>query len=239
LIAGGTLAACAAAGVRTAVICLTRGERGPISDPVLATRETLADVRVAELGAACAELGIDRVECFAWQDGNLRASDRTQIVAQLAEAIQMEQPRAVITFGPDGLYFHPDHVTTYELARLAIEVVPTPPTLYRAVWPEGLMSEMVRALGERGLPNNLWDIQPESFVLGVDRRGELAIDVSRFASRKLAALRCHRTQLSHDHAFTALPEDLAERFLGTERFVRVSPGDDDGWLTAVAAGAER
>ena len=33
LIAGGTLAACAEAGHPTAVVCLTRGEQGPISDP--------------------------------------------------------------------------------------------------------------------------------------------------------------------------------------------------------------
>jgi LmbE family N-acetylglucosaminyl deacetylase len=57
LIAGGTLALCAAAGIETAVVCLTRGEQGPISEPSLATRGELATVRTRELGAACAELG--------------------------------------------------------------------------------------------------------------------------------------------------------------------------------------
>ena len=79
LIAGGTLAACAEAGHPTAVVCLTRGDQGPISDPALATPETLGRVRAAELEAACAELGVDWVKCYRREDGNLRWSDGREI----------------------------------------------------------------------------------------------------------------------------------------------------------------
>ncbi len=56
--AGGTLAESAAEGARVVLVCATGGEVGEISDPGLATPETLAGVREAELRAACAALGI-------------------------------------------------------------------------------------------------------------------------------------------------------------------------------------
>ena len=92
LIAGGTLAARAAAGEPTGVVCLTRGEQGPISDPALATREALGDVRLEELRAACARLGSELVRCYRRQDGNLSWSDGSAIVRQLAGAVTQRRP---------------------------------------------------------------------------------------------------------------------------------------------------
>ncbi len=48
ILAGGTLAACAAAGVDVVLVCVTHGEQGPIAYPDLATRETLGAVRETE-----------------------------------------------------------------------------------------------------------------------------------------------------------------------------------------------
>lgn len=244
LIAGGTLAACAAAGIDTAVVCLTRGEQGPISDPSLATRANLAAVRAAELQAACAVLGVGWMHCYRRQDGNLRWSDASAIVRQLAGLLQARRPDAVISFGEDGLYYHPDHIATFEFTRRAVARLTDPPALYRAVWPETLMVELVQELRARGLPEDLWDIAPEEF--GVENEdGALAVDVRPFVARKLCALRCHRTQLGPEHAFAVVPADLAERYLGFERFARVANDAvsraplDDGWLqTVLAVGSE-
>lgn len=240
LIAGGTLAACATAGVPTAVVCLTRGEDGPIADPGLATRENLADVRAAELAAACTELGVEWVKCYRRQDGNLCWSDRAAIVRQLTRIIHELRPNAVITFGEDGLYYHPDHIAVYEFTLRAVAKVPHPPALYRSVWPSELMADLVYELDALGLPADLWDIEPEQFgVAKEDRTGEIVLDVRTHAARKLGALRCHRTQLGPGHAFAALPDELFARFLGIERFVPVRTGADDGWLVkAVAAGTK-
>ena len=46
---GGTLAKYAASGVEVMLVCATRGEVGEISDPALATPETLGEVRQREL----------------------------------------------------------------------------------------------------------------------------------------------------------------------------------------------
>jgi N-acetyl-1-D-myo-inositol-2-amino-2-deoxy-alpha-D-glucopyranoside deacetylase len=229
LIAGGTLAACADAGVPTAVVCLTRGEDGPIADPSLAERGQLGLVRAAELDAACAELGVGWVKCYRRRDGWLRWSHGAAIVRQLAAVIEEMRPAAVITFGEDGLYWHPDHIATYEYTHRAVASVPEPPVLYRSVWPEQLMTDLAAELTRRDLPADLWDIPPEDFgVEDEERTGELVLDVTAQASRKLRALRCHRTQLGNTHAFTVMPDELATRFLGLERFVCVLDGAGHG-----------
>jgi len=230
LLAGGTLAACAAAGHETGVVCLTRGELGPISDAALATRATLGAVRLDELRASCAELGTVLVKCWRRPDGSLSWSDRSAIVRQLVGVLGAQEPEAVITFGEDGLYYHPDHIATYELVRRAVKSMPEPPALYRSVWPKPIMSSFGAELRGRGLSDDLWELTPEDFGTE-DLDGSFAIDVRPFVQRKLAALRAHRTQVPDHHALAAIDRGLAERFLGTEWF---APLDGEShWLRGV------
>jgi LmbE family N-acetylglucosaminyl deacetylase len=56
-------------GARTALVCATRGEEGQISDPALATPQTLGQVREQELREACRIIGVEDPLLFA----NLRA----------------------------------------------------------------------------------------------------------------------------------------------------------------------
>ena len=48
----GAFAEAAREGIRTGLVCATRGEAGEISDPALATPENLGQVRESELRAA-------------------------------------------------------------------------------------------------------------------------------------------------------------------------------------------
>jgi len=235
LIAGGTLAACALGGVQTSVICLTRGEAGPISDSSLATRESLPEVRVRELHAACSELGVSFVRCQAYPDSYLPWSDPEKISDELIDLIETLRPEAVITFGEDGLYWHPDHIATLERTRHALEHVANPPPLYCSAVPPTLMSEMVAELRRRELAADLWNIPPDDFGYE-ELRDPIELDVAPFVATKLRALRSHRTQIGPGHAFGSIPIDLAERFLGTEWFLAEDP---DRWLErAVARGLE-
>jgi N-acetyl-1-D-myo-inositol-2-amino-2-deoxy-alpha-D-glucopyranoside deacetylase len=233
LLGGGTLAACAAAGLPTGVVCLTRGEQGPIGDPRLATRASLAQVRVAELRAACAQLGVQWVKCYRRRDGSLPFSERSAIARQLAALLEARRPDAVITFGVDGLYHHPDHVATHELTLGAVERLADPPALYRSVWPRELISELARTLQERGLPDDMWGLEPDAFGTD-DFVDSFAIDVRAFAELKVRALRAHRTQVPDSHAFATLDPELAKRFLGTEWFAPMNGAS--AWLEEAFAG---
>lgn len=230
LIAGGTLALAAAAGTPTGIVSLTRGEHGPIAEGALTDRDRLGDVRGAELQRAAHQLGVDWAICLRHPDGELPWVDREAAAAELAAVLAGHAPAAVLTFGADGLYWHPDHGAAREIALGALRRLPAPVEVYEAAWPAGLFGELVAAAAERGLPTGLWGLEPEAF--GTDRAPTVVVDVRPALARKLAALRAHRTQIGPDHLIASLPDDLAERFLAEEPWA----GGDRGLLQELVRG---
>jgi LmbE family N-acetylglucosaminyl deacetylase len=93
------------------VLCATRGEAGQIRDASVATRSTLGDAREQELRAACAALGVHHVRLLDHIDGTLASLDRELLVREVREVLGEFEPDVVVTFGDDGAYGHPDHVT--------------------------------------------------------------------------------------------------------------------------------
>ena len=90
---------------------LREGRQDRIRDAAAATRRTIGAVREAELRRACSRLGIKHVRCLDHADGNLAGADFSALVDEIAEVIKEFRPDGVITFGPDGGYGHPDHMT--------------------------------------------------------------------------------------------------------------------------------
>lgn len=224
LIAGGTLALAAVAGVRTGAVALTRGELGPISDPALSTRESLGAVREREMGAAAAALGLAWSACLSEPDGELEWADEEAVAAALARLLAADPPAVVLTFGADGLYDHPDHVAAGRIAARALERVGGGVVL-EAAWPPDLVARLVAEARRRGLPTDLWGIPPEAFG-SEGPPPALVVDGTPVLARKLAAIRAHRTQLADDHLLRALPESLAREFLAREPW-RLAPGSSD------------
>lgn len=226
LIAGGTLIIAADAGVETGVVALTRGEHGPVAGPRLRESESLGSVREHELRVAADTLGARSATCLRHTDGELEWSDQSAVARELAELLAEQRPTAVLTFGEDGLYWHPDHIAARAIAGMAIDLLEedggAPVWLYEAVWPPDLVTRFVAAARERGLPSDMWGIEPEAF--GSSAEGAtMFVDVRSVLDRKLAALRAHRTQLGPEHLLTALPGDLAQQFLGEEVWRMVRP----------------
>jgi LmbE family N-acetylglucosaminyl deacetylase len=231
LIAGGTLALASRAGLRTGVVSLTHGEHGPISDPALATVGNLGEVRASELRSAGAALGVGWTVCLRYPDGELPWVDHAAAAAELAGVLDSRGADIILSFGEDGLYGHPDHTAAAEIAIRAIRRLGTPVERYEAAWPIGLVSELVATAAARDLPHGLWGLEPEAF--GSDRMPTVEVDVRAVLAQKLAALRAHRTQLGEDHLLTALPLELAERFLAYEPWA----GPRDGRLQELVSDA--
>ena len=240
LVAGGTMARYAAAGVRVALLCATRGEWGPISDDDLADYETLAQVRETELRAACEVLGVCWLRFLDLPDGGVRWAMEDEsygALEKVVRAMRELQPQVIITFGADGLYGHDDHIAigqfTTDACVMAAQLDAFPQhygegltphhtaKLYYAACPKGFMAALVERLRQAGLPSNLWNIAPEEFGIPSEAI-TTEIDVRDFVDRKLAALRCHQTQMMDDHAFKAIPQEIAMEFLGREHFYLVS-----------------
>ena len=148
---------------------------------------------------------------------------RPPIVSNLTDLIVDVWPDAVITFGAEGLYWHPDHIaigtiTEEAVARAAV----VGPALYNVTLPRGAMTGLVNAVRQRDSTTSptLWGIGPDRFGLGAPLPS-LIVDVSRVVPRKLAAMRCHVSQLAPDSALARASDDEAARWLGIEHF-RVS-----------------
>ena len=72
---GGTLAMLASRGAKITLICATSGEVGEISDPALATPETLGEVRREELRRAMAVTGIKDVRFLHYRDSGMAGTE--------------------------------------------------------------------------------------------------------------------------------------------------------------------
>lgn len=169
--AGGTIARCADAGVRAVYLCGTFGDMGRrMGRPAFATRESLRDVRVEELRAACAVLGAE-FRMLGLRDKCIEFEDPEDVAARVRAVVREIAPTTVITFYP-GHGVHPDHDALGHATVLAVRGLPAaerPRLLGVAVGDR----ERIRA--ELGEPH-------------------LSSDIRAVAERKLGALRAHRSQ---------------------------------------------
>ncbi|CAN7310474.1 PIG-L deacetylase family protein [Knoellia sp. LjRoot47] len=98
-------------GFRPVVVHATDGDAGEIAPGVPATPETLGAWRRAEDVAAWRALGTEP-DPHVWlghPDGRL-GDVGDGLVDEVAEVLRAERPDVVVTFGPDGVTGHPDHV---------------------------------------------------------------------------------------------------------------------------------
>lgn len=99
----------------------TDGEGGAIATGSPATPETLGAIRRAEDRRAWITLGRppDRHEWFGYPDGGLADVAFDELVDRVAAVLAAERPDVVVTFGPDGITGHPDHITIGRAATAA------------------------------------------------------------------------------------------------------------------------
>jgi LmbE family N-acetylglucosaminyl deacetylase len=113
---GITMRRLSALGARVVLVTATAGEEGGS-----------ATVRLAELEAACAVLGVARLELLHHRDSGMagtpanqhpRALRRAQIAPlarRLADLSVEEGAEAIVHYDPDGIYGHPDHVSVHRI----------------------------------------------------------------------------------------------------------------------------
>lgn len=117
-LAGGLMAAAAANGQRVVCVSATAGEHGT-DDPVNWPPARLGRIRRWEATAAMAILGVTDHRWLGYPDGGLARLDPAGPVARLRDLLVEVLPDTVVTFGPDGATFHPDHQTISRWVDLA------------------------------------------------------------------------------------------------------------------------
>ena len=241
---GGMLVQSAALGVPVTVLCLTRGENGPRSSDVSQDGE-LGDIREAEFECAARVLGLRNSIVRRHPDGSLRAVEPTILEQEVLQAIAVVNPAVVVTFDEDGLYWHPDHLAVHRCTTAAVQQLgANAPALVYVVIPCGVM----RAVAERARditatrtvnasPLRVMGLDVDAFGAEAPRPTHI-IDVSGEATRKLAALRCHRSQMAADDPLRIIRPEDAPQLLGIEAF-RESPIVPPSALFARLAAATR
>ena len=208
------------------VVLATSGEAGQIADPSLASRDDLGRVREAEDEASWRALGLEPdLRFLRHPDGGLRRL-RDALVTEVREILRETRPELVITFGPEGVTGHEDHVTIGEATTEAFlaerEAARMKRLLHQAI-PAGELERTNELLRERGLEP--MDPTQPFMPRGVpDDTIGVTVDGSAVYERKLEAIRAHKTQAELED----LPFDLWPEILGKESFVIAWPPRESG-----------
>lgn len=179
--AAGTIARWVEQGTHVAYLVVTDGASGS-ADPAM-TVGRLTELREREQRAACRELGVTDVEFLGHRDGYLEATPAVR--RQVAAAIRRHRPEAVVTLNPEvrwnaaGYINHPDHRAVGDLVLASIN-----PAASTRLWDLTLIDEGLEP----------WDVA-ELWMMGFGDGPEIA-DITSTFDRKVAALRCHESQLA-------------------------------------------
>jgi LmbE family N-acetylglucosaminyl deacetylase len=210
-LAGGLMAAARDAGHRVVCATASAGERGT-DDPATWPPERLGAVRRHEAAAAMAILGVDDHRLLGLPDGAL-ADHHAEGVAWVGRLIDEVGPDTILTFGPDGATFHPDHLAVHKWVTAAWARRGAPCRLLHAATSVDREARLGRLYGEWGVSmtgERPVGRAPSELAVHVELTGA-ALD------RKLAALRAMATQTGPLIA-VADPDDYAA-FAAEEAFV--------------------
>ena len=171
----------ASQGARVQVITATRGELGTLGqDGTSFTREELPAVREAELRSVMRLIGAREPVVLDYRDQELDQADVEEVSDKMLAVMREAKPDVVITWGPNGISGHVDHIVVHEAAVMAfhryrVTTAKTPRLFYVAI------------------PKDL----AERFGLNVDgpeAEPTLTIDINEVMSVKVSALRLYRSQ---------------------------------------------
>ena len=230
---GGTLTKYAAEGCDVYLVTATHGEAGQIAEPDLATPANLPYVREQELRCACEIYGIHPPRFLNYQDSQLPMVNQGQAVGKLVRIIRELQPQVLVTFGPDGIYGHYDHIAVHRWATIAADLAADPdcfpeqlsgactPHQVSKVYFRALPEEQVASMSQGDKPAAVtMDGVPFYFVGKSAEEITTAIDVSDHLTAKLNGIRCHATQVGRHSRFSETPDEvMRERWFRQETFI--------------------
>lgn len=211
-LSAGIMAAAVDAGNRVVCVTATRGEAGSL-DHVKWPPETLGSVREAELAACLAVLGVREHIWLDYPDGGCADVAVDEAVARVAEVISDVHPDTVLTFGPDGMTWHTDHIAVGEWTSAAFRqaALYEARLLYATKTPEWAEAFLAAVDAD--------DVMMSDQLPPVTPLEELAVNVCLEGldlERKYKAMLCQPSQV--ESLLSSMGEDAYCRFLADESF---------------------
>ena len=224
---GSTLAYYSDKGVRTVLVCATRGEVATIFCDGCATRETLAEVRTHELECACGHIGIHELRWLDWPDGGIEDMPRSEAIGQIVRQIREIRPDVIITHPEHGLYPHPDHLAIWEMVREAFRAAAD-----EAAYPDTGPAFAPARLFTRALPQSIFEKTPGLADFRVELNGKLLpffatpdneidviLRVEPWVERRMAAWGCHVSQHNPKGFSTTMPDGVRREMAANEHYL--------------------
>ena len=217
-LSGALMASAVDAAQRVVCVTATRGEAG--FDDLDQPLEERRAIRERELAACLAELGVTEHHWLDEADGGMADADPSRAIDSLCGLLEEVRPDTVLTFGPDGMTGHGDHVAISRWTTIAVDrVAPATRLLYATKTTD--WHELFFRLVDPGHVMMIDGYQPPSTPAA-----ELSVSFTAAGAlleRKLRALMCQESQVrplaeqAGDAGFRALTRD--------EWFRSAAPGD--------------
>lgn len=169
---GGTLAKYVHQGVQVILLCATRGEVGIAG----LKPEDAGKIREQELREAAKRLGVE-VFFLGYQDGELSKTDPFKLLENISGWIELVQPQVILTFGPDGVSGHPDHVAISHIVTQA----------YDKFYQKGILLYIVPSDATSLGCGVTLPLQEDGIPL-------VSVDISGYKLEKVKAIQCHTSQ---------------------------------------------
>jgi LmbE family N-acetylglucosaminyl deacetylase len=205
---GGTLSLLAKSNVSVHILTFTQGQAGSCGNPPICTKSDLGIVRARELTCSCQALGLEAPNILGYEDGRLQNVSQEEGVAEIVLYIKKFNPQIVLTWPPDGLSDHPDHIAVSQWTSEA----------FRHIKNEGI--EELKSLYYLTVPQSLAnDLGMKQLHTIDDSEVTVTINVQSVWNEKMTAISCHKSQAGESPIMQA-PIEKQIRFLGFEHFYR-------------------
>jgi LmbE family N-acetylglucosaminyl deacetylase len=189
-LAGALMALAVDAGRRVVCVTATRGELGFPDDDPRSIDERKA-LRTAEMEACLAILGVTEHHWLDYPDGSCADIPVDEPVARIRTLIDEVRPDTVLTFGPDGGTFHPDHIAVGHWTTLACRAADADPRLLYAANTDEWVEDFLGAVASEVMMD---DATPPVTVSADELAVRFCAD-DEIADRKVAALRAQASQV--------------------------------------------
>ncbi len=223
------MAKAAAAGHRVVLITATNGEQGEPKPGVLEAGESLAERRLVELARSAKILGAelllmgyedsgmmgepanDNAACF-WQ------ADLDTAAERLAAMLREVDADVLTIYDAHGLYGHPDHIKVHAVGIRAAELIGLEHVYMGTVNRDRALAGFSAMREQLGPDADLPD--PDGFAEFGMVEDDLSyeIDATGFVDIKKEALTQHRSQVSPDDFFLAMPDEAFSAMFGWENY---------------------
>ena len=126
----------------------TNGDKGVQSFAGIPAGPPLAEARAKEAACACQKLGIHEPILLGFPDGELGTRKiLDQLPPKIEKLIRDLRPDAIVTWGPDGGYGHPDHRLVSAVVSQVVAAGGVTPLLYYVGLPKSRMTpDVAKAL---------------------------------------------------------------------------------------------